>query len=306
MSKTYNRSIAGIILIIVSIPILWLNEGAMDIAKVARSSVPLSTETFKTVGGRRLVSITGILTTLIPISDGEILRPGQYVRLVRKTETFVRDKVKGKIWTAESKTFGSPTARIGVYTVDPQMMAWPPPIRLFLSKAMLALDQNRRLEGNFIYSGKGKLISPRFGDVRVSFYALGSQEVTAFGKQERDFLAPYVTLEYKFYRTFFGSRDEAIATLPAEHRGRLWAFRFIGCLVMWLGLSFFSLQLKRVRGLFPALEDKRVKPSFISFAAALVISALIVIIIIYNIYFWLLISGLAIAYFFYKRRKNAK
>ena len=112
--------------------------------------------------------------------------------------------------------------------------------------------------------------------------------------------------EYKFYGTFFGSRDEAIATLPAEHRGRLWAFRFIGCLVMWLGLSFFSLQLKRVRGLFPALEDKRVKPSFISFAAALVISALIVIIIIYNIYFWLLISGLAIAYFFYKRRKNAK
>lgn len=285
MNQKIVRSAVATLLMISAAVILYLNEGAMDVAKVARSAVPLSADELKAVGGRRLVAITGALETADQISDGQFLRPGRYIKLIRKTETYVRAK---KAWLTESKTYSSPTAKIGLYSVDPAMMEWPRPKRLHLSYGQVMLDKKSRLENDYVYAGGGKPARPQPGDVRVSYFVVAvGQRVTAFGKLEKDLLAPYVSLEYKFYRMFAGTRDDAISTLPAEHKGRLWSFRLIGFLLMWLGFSLLPLR-------------KIIPP-----AAALVISTLIIVIIIFNIYFWIFLLVLVAVYLIYLKFRNA-
>lgn len=298
------RTAAGIGLLVLAVIILWLNESAMDIAKVARSSLPLPADKVENSANRQLVSITGQLTTGDRIGDPQFLQPDLFIKLFRKVEVYQ------KKWTDKptdasafqgirNKEYLAPTARLGAYTVDPQMLELPRPSALKLTKDRVILGRNERLEGNYIYIGDGTLKKPRPGDLRVSFAVVAnSLEVTAFGKKQNDMLAPFITIEYRFYRAFKGTRDEAIAKLPAEHKGRLWTLRFAGCLMTWLGFYLFSFPAKMLIGFIPGLNV--LNKNLVVLIAALAFSLAIIIISIFNPNLYLLAAILIIVYLAYR------
>jgi hypothetical protein len=292
----------GIFLLFLAVVILWLNEGAMDIAKITKASVALPADKVEKTADRKLVSITGLLATSDEISDPQFLRPGRYVKLVRKIQMFAWQEVKKakgyqKGWTADpkpvngnpvltirNKTWLAPSAAIGVYAIDPQMIELPPPSALKLAPDKVNLGRGARLEGNYyIYLGDGTFKKPKVGDLRVSYAALGSgSEVTVFGKKQNDMLAPFVTIEYKFYRAFKGNRDQALSQLPAQHTFRLWALRLLGCLLMWLGFYLFSLPVK----------------------ISVIVSLLVMLLAVYSINVLTLLGLALVGYFLYANFKK--
>jgi hypothetical protein len=309
----------GIFLILLAAVILWLNEGAMDIAKITRASLALPADKVEKTADRKLVSITGPLTTADEISDGQFLKPGRYLKLWRKVQMYAwqagkqaKDYQKG--WTAEpkpvngnpvmtisAKTWLAPSAMVGAYTIDPQMIELPPPAPLVLSPDKVNLGRGAQQVGKYyIFIGDGTFQKPKIGDLRVSYAAIeNSWEVTAFGKKHNDMLAPFVTIEYRFYKAFKGDRDRALARLPVQHTSRLWAMRLTGLLLMWLGFYLFSRPVEMlVRGKIAWSRP------LLTFWAALAVSALVMCLSIYSLNI-LLLPGLALAgYFFYQRRKK--
>ena len=334
LTAPYARFGLGMLLLILAIIVLWLNEGAMDIAKVARNSIALSSDQIAVRTGRRLVSVTGQLTTDEQIGDPQFLRPGLYIKLVRKVEMFSwREKRDNKNYLYEknwlsqppdprrfhdkrghenlplplaSASYLTPAAKIGAFTIDPLMMEFPAPAALTLTPDRVTLGRNAALAGKYyIFMGAGSFKKPRIGDVRISFLAIpASLEVTAFGRKQNDMLAPFVTIEYKFYQIFRGDRDQAISQLPAEHKVRLWLLRVLGFLIMWLGLSHFA----RPAGLLTKVrpELKNLGRSQLTFGLALLVSMLIIVISIYSTGFWLLVVLIMAGYFIRRRYKARK
>jgi Transmembrane protein 43 len=334
LTAPYARFGLGMLLIILAVIVLWFNEGAMDVAKVARNSIALSAGQVAARTGRRLVSVSGQLTTGEQIGDPQFLRPGPYIKLVRKVEMFCwREKRDNKNYLYEKTWLAQPpdtrrfhdkrghenpflpinpasyltaAAKIGAFTIDPLMMEFPAPAALLLAPDQVTLGRNAVLAGKYyIFMGAGTFKKPRLGDVRISFLALpASLEVTAFGKKQNDLLAPFVTIEYKFYRTFGGDRDQAISQLPAEHKVRLWLLRVLGFLIMWLGLSRFARPAELLAKVRPEL--KNLGRSQLTFWLALLISLLIIVISIYSTGFWLLVVLIAAGYFIRRKYKAKK
>jgi hypothetical protein len=321
ITAPFARLGLGIFLIFLAIVVLWLNEGAMDVAKITKASIALPADKVEKTANRKLVSITGKLTTLDEIGDPQFLKPGLYIKIVRKVQMFAWQEVKKtkgyqKGWTAEpkpvngnpaltirSKAWLAPSAMIGVYAIDPLMIELPPPAALKLSPDKVSLGKGERLEGNYyIYLGGGTFKKPRIGDLRVSFAAIeNSWEVTAFGKKQIDMLAPFVTIEYKFYKVFKGTRDQAFGQLPAQHTFRLWAMRLVGLLIMWLGLSLFSLPIE----MLARRKITLARPLLIFFVAA-VASVLVMLLSIYSINVLILLFLALAGYFAYAYIKNRK
>ncbi len=314
-----SRFAAGLVLLWLATMVLWLNEGAMDVAKITRSSIALSADKVENTANRKLVSVTGKLMTDDEIGDPQFLKPGRYLKLMRKVQMFAWQKQKTgkgfeKVWTPDpkpingnpsltlkNKTWQASSVQVGAYTIDPQMVELPSPEALKLSADKMVLRRGDRLDGKFyVFSGDGTPKKPHIGDLRISYLAVeNSVEVTAFGKKEGDMLAPSVTVEYKFYKIFRGDRDEAFAQLPAQHTGRLWLFRLVGLLLMWLGFSLFSLPAERLNRRWPQFSQ----PALTLLLAAAV-SLLVVLLSIYSISL-LLIFALALAgYFVYIYQKG--
>jgi hypothetical protein len=315
ITTPFARFGAGLASLLLAVIILWLNEGAMDLAKITKASIALPADKVENAANRKLVSITGQLITADEIGDPQFLKPGRYIKLLRKVQMYAwQQKVKGKGyekgWSAEpkpvngnptptikNKTWLAPAAMIGAYTIDPQMIELPPPAALKLTPDKVILGRGDRLAGNYyIFTGDGTYKKPHLGDLRISYAALeNSLEVTAFGKKQNDMLAPYMTIEYKFYKVFKGNRDQAFAQLPAQHTFRLWALRLTGLLLMWLGFSLFSLPVEMLAS----------RP-LTALSSAVVVSALVMFFSIYSINLLTLLGLALVSYFIYANLKNRK
>jgi hypothetical protein len=168
--------------------------------------------------------------------------------------------VQSVSWTAER-------AAVGAYAFDPRTASLPSaePLHLkpeMLRVAMLSPEETPvkktvgvqpRLEGDYLYMGRGTPSSPWVGDVRVRFKALkpGAQ-VTLFGKQNGPALEPYVhTSGDRLFRVFPGTRDEAVARMASEHKTTTWLLRLAGFMMMWIGMGMFFGPLHAVMDIIP-------------------------------------------------------
>lgn len=102
----------GIILFVLSFPVLWWNQGRINLGKVAEESVPVTTVEAANEG--RLVAATGTLTTEEQLGDPPYLKPGEYVAVDRIAEMYAwqehsesetRDKVGGGTETTTTYTY---------------------------------------------------------------------------------------------------------------------------------------------------------------------------------------------------------
>jgi hypothetical protein len=314
--------LVGVLIFFLAFFVLWNNDGTADFSRAARTSVPVAANSLDSGASGKLVSLTGKMSTADLVSDPQFLKPGSYLQLSRRVETFAwQEKSQGetkivyayeKSWTAnpkdsshfkvpaghenpplpvESMTFTAVTGKIGVYSIDPQNMELPKPTPLNLTAAMVLPGQT--LTGNLIFSGRGTPTAPQLGDLRISYAAVPSPvNVTAFGKLEEDALVPFLSQgKNKLYRAVKGSRDAALALLAEEHGPTVWAIRLLGFLLLWGGLFLILNQLNAVFKVLPWLGTAgRRMIGIITFPIALGLTVVTIVIAIIAHNLWLLLA----------------
>jgi hypothetical protein len=214
------------------------------------------------------------------------------------------------VLTIEDKAFTVQSAKVGIYFVNVDSLSLPGENPLSLTPNMLSVGQSRsagntiiqktatggdvivegassdlpgnyRLEGGYLFSGKGSLQSPASGDIRIQFSAfLENTYVTVFGKLQGDRIVPFMFEgEHKLYRAFTAERDEAIAILHKEYKTVGWILRIVGFIMMWMGLTMFFGPINAVLDVVPILGSVgRGIVSFVMFIIALILSVVTILI----------------------------
>lgn len=322
----------GILLFFIAVGILFTNEGRVNVSNIARTATEISSDKANTdtaLNGK-LVSTTGLLTSVQPMGDDLFLKPGKYIAINRKVEMYSWTEEKSskkkkelggaqteeitynykKKWTESpapasdlkypeghtnpAKAFDSAQnkaaeAKVGVYDIDLSMIGLPSFSPLQLSPAKVELKSGAMLAGSrFVFSGKGTINNPQVGDLRASYTVLpAGARVTVFGKLSDNMIAAYLDQKnYRLYRMFSGSRDEAIASLQTEFKIMMWAMRLLGFLLMWAGLALFVEPLSVILDVLPLLGTvNRFVFNAITFIVALIVSVIIIIIsmIVHNL-----------------------
>jgi hypothetical protein len=311
----------GILIFLAAFWVLWTNEGSVDLAQIAKQSIPISVRVVGNAPNGKFVSLSGKLTTEDKAADSQYGQYGDHLALNRKVEMFAwsektasktEDKLGGgsetkTTYTYEKKWTGSPNETSEFKY--PEGHANPAPVaqsELFLAKTAkigaysvdpqtIELPGLKPLAGQYKFAGRGSLQAPQVGDVRISYSALANGlDMTAFGKLEGGELVPYYfTTEKNIYRAVLGSRDAALAALAAEHKAAVWTMRLVGFLMMWLGLFLFFGPLNAILRVLPFLGTAgRWLSGAITFPVALLLSTVTILISIVAHNIWLLLATL--------------
>jgi hypothetical protein len=96
LGKSIKGVFIGLIMFLASFVVLWVNEGRMDLSKVAVLAEEVSADSVDAAFAGELVSVTGNLTTTERLGDPQFLRPGEYIALSRSAEMYA--------WIQDEKT----------------------------------------------------------------------------------------------------------------------------------------------------------------------------------------------------------
>lgn len=337
-------AILGVVLFLGSFVLLWMNEGSINWGDVARGSAAVDAAAVSSGTDGKFVAVTGQIATSEQLGDAPYLQPGAYLRLERTAEMFAwkeesSSEAEGdtnkttytytKEWTAspeDSNDFQSPaghtnprpeisseewkvgSASVGAYSLDMGRLRLPDGQPVKLSDAVLAPGRPGKLDGGYLFIGRGTLQNPQIGDMRISYEALPSNvRVTVFGVQQGAAVAPYLYRgENTFYRAIEGGRAEAIETLQTEYTMWLWIMRFVGFFMMWGGLSMAFGPITSLLKIVPLLGDLGAwMIGAITFGVALVLTLITVIIsfIAHNLLALIIVLALIVggAYFLSQR-----
>ncbi len=197
--------------------------------------------------------------------------------------------------TLENQEAVVTAAKLGAYNLDMSKLELPSMEKVTLNDQNVTLGtpttdgKTPKLDGGYVFIGKGSLGTPEIGDLRVSYYVLkNNMEGTVFGKIDGDKVVTYVDekTDTSLYRLFDGTRDEALATMHGEYKMMLWIFRLVGFLMMWFGLAALFGPISTFLDVLPVFGAlSRGIVGVITFVAALVLSAVTIIVsmIIHNI-----------------------
>lgn len=156
--------------------------------------------------------------------------------------------------------------------------------------------------------------SPTIGDTRVSYSVIQpQQEGTLFGKLSGDMVETFRDKDGNtLYRFFLSDAGGALETLHGEYKMALWGFRFLGFLLMWIGLGMILGPISVLLDVIPFLGSlSRSAVGFVTFIVALILSLITIIIsaILHSILalvIILLLSVGAVGYFVMKSRTEMK
>ena len=335
--------IFGIGLFFGSFVLLYLNEGRVDLSKIADDSISVNSETVDIANQEKLIAVSGILHSDDPIGDPELLTTNDYLQLERSAEMYAwsedvdEDEDTGtksysysKGWESNPENsqnfnnsnghfnppmkyrdeeFTASTLTLGQYSANPNSL-------FFMKKESLQLTEGMLLDGrvaeDYIFIGKGTLNDPEVGDLRVSYKAfVNDQQVTLFGEQYENQIRPFSHKDTILYRVYPSDRETAIASMRTEFLTLLWSFRVGGLFMMWFGLLAIVSPLTRLLGYVPLVgEAGRFLISAMAFGIAFVLSLTTVIIsaIIHSPIALLTIMVLTIAgaVFLWRRRDVGK
>jgi hypothetical protein len=115
ITDSFAGVLVGVILFFLAFYVLWVNEGNVDMAKIAlNSSIAIKADTLNSDADGKFVSLTGSLVADAPIGDTGYLRPGSYVKLdrqvemyawIEKTKSETKDKLGGGSETTTTYTY---------------------------------------------------------------------------------------------------------------------------------------------------------------------------------------------------------
>lgn len=334
----------GVALFFGAFGVLFINEGRVDISKVARGSVETTAVSVDPANEGKLVAVTGLLQSDETLGDGELLLDGNYLQIERSAEMYAWDEDRktdsdtnvtryeyDKEWTsspANSSGFNNPNghynppmiyksddftvqnASLGAFRVDTADL-------FFMEKEPLPLTNKMVLDGElveeYLFIGSGTLSRPEIGDVRIKYAVFPNGEtVTVFGEQRESQLRPFTgPKETLLYRAYVGDRESAIASMRTEFLRILWGFRAGGFVMMWIGLMTMVSPLTRLMGAVPLVGGLgQTAVAIVTFLVALLLSGITIIIsaILNNIFALITVAILivAVGVFFWQRRGEDK
>ncbi len=341
IGKSFFGILIGIVLIIASVWVLFSNEGRVDLSKIAKTAVEISStakNTDQTLNGK-FVSASGPLTTNDLIGDGLYLKPGRYLMIRRRVEMYAWEekessKTKKNLGGSEttettytyvkdwneypesSSKFKHPEGHANPGKAYDSVIKTAPAAKLgvyALNTSSIGLPEMEKISptgSEYVFYGKGALAEPELGDLRISYFALPSgKNATVFGKLDGDKIVAYPDEgNIVLYRALSGSRAEAIDTLRGEYKTMLWIMRLVGFLMMWIGLGLLVAPISVILDVLPMLGSvNRFVLNAIAFLIAFVASAIIIIfsMIVHNLVLVIIILGLiAAAAIMYLRKKK--
>jgi hypothetical protein len=287
----------GLLIFVLAFPLIWFGEGRTNMAEVAARSVPVSATAPEAANEGQLVAITGELEAEPLgdpqfLAPGAYLRLERVVEMFAWEEdsrTERQDNLGGGSterttytyelrWTSspesgesfhqssgyrnpsmpvEEATFSAEGGQLGAFAVDLGSMGLPSASEVALAPAQVIKSRSWRLQGNYLFNGKGAPESPRHGDVRISYRAVpAGARVTAFGEQRGERLQAYHTEQGdELYRALDGGREEAIKQLQVEDTVIDWALRIGSLLMIWIGLMMLFGPANALLGVLPALKQ---------------------------------------------------
>lgn len=216
--------------------------------------------------------------------------------------------------TVQDVSNTAPTAKVGVYSVQPGQLGLAPTQTVNLSTSTITqLPENGTIaSAEYLFIGNGSLNQPQVGDVRIKFSALPSgQTMTVFGKLDDTALRPYsdVKNDVTVYRAMAGEFEESVAQMHNEYTTSIWIFRLVGFLMMWFGLIAIFAPLSVVLDVLPILgKVSRTTVSIAAFLISLVLS-LITIVVSMILHNWIavlvvIVASIAAGVVWYKKRGN--
>jgi Transmembrane protein 43 len=283
----------GVVMFLGSFVLLWTNEGSINWGDVARGSTAVDAAAVSAAADGKFVAVTGQLVTGEQLGDAPYLQAGAYLRLERSAEMFAWEEKRSSEsdgdtnrttytystdWTSspqdssefqapaghtnprpeiESESWTVSSATVGAYGLDMGRLGLPGGEPVTLNDAVLAPGRPGKLDGGYLFIGRGTLQKPQVGDMRISYEAVPSGvRATVFGTQSQSSVEPYLYRgETSFYRAVAGGRAEAIETLQTEYTMMLWIMRFVGFFLMWGGLSLAFSPLTSMLKLVPLLGN---------------------------------------------------
>jgi len=115
--------LVGIVLFVVSFPVLWWNEGRTDMSNVAKKAVVVKADgSDKASGEGKLIAVTSELKPEGTLSDPDFIKPGPYVSLRREVEMYAWVETVTK---KEEKKLGGGTKVTKTYTYDKKWTSHP-------------------------------------------------------------------------------------------------------------------------------------------------------------------------------------
>jgi hypothetical protein len=193
----------------------------------------------------------------------------------------------------EQKKYTVRQASIDTYQLNAEEITFPKeqPLSLSLENSILH-DGFMYVNPGFLFKGTGSISNPNIGDMRISYAGNQSplSNVTVFGafnSSQKTIDVFYNNDDDRLYRALIGDRKTGIATMQKEHSQRLWVFRGLGFMLMWIGLIMLLEPISVLLDIIPIAG--RITRSVVGFAAfiiALSLSAVTIIasMILHNIY----------------------
>ncbi|MEO0107110.1 MAG: TMEM43 family protein [candidate division WOR-3 bacterium] len=212
--------------------------------------------------------------------------------------------------SVSEQTFYAPSAKIGIYSFDPQSATLPSARPVYLTTQNVIFSRNGKLVGtDYIFIGKGTFDNPQVGDIRLRFEAVQTGiSVTLFGKKQGENIIAYLHKgRDRLFRALSGTREEAIATLKTEHKMIGWFLRIVGFLLMWIGLNLILGPIGAILDILPFLGNlSRGIIGVITFLVALVLSIVTILIsmIFHNLVALIIFIIVVVALIFLLRRRK--
>ncbi len=190
--------------------------------------------------------------------------------------------------SVKDQSFFVREASVGAYRCNPQSLRLPLPSPVPITRKAFIPSVNARLDGDYIFVGKGTLRAPDIGNLRISYTGVKSgTTVTLFGKLNGDAVEPYFYKgKRRFFRAIAAPREAAIAQMASEHRVSKGLPRIAGFLMMWVGLCLFFGPVNAALNFVPALGGAGrtvVWPAMFLAALALSLVVMLVSMIAHNV-----------------------
>ncbi len=274
----------GVLLFFAAIALLWVNEGRVNLANLARRSTAIDPARVESPNDHALVSVTERVRANSALGDDSFLAPGPFVTLARRAEMFAwiercddrshchyaqhwTDAPQSSARFREPRGHHNPAMRvragrfavdatIGVFSLRTAQTSAPCDERVQLSREMLRPDapHSPQVTGqHYLYIGDRSIDQPAVGDVRLSYYALRTETfATAFGQQNGSQIEQY-RAEANLYRLLRGDRKSAIQQLAREHFVIGWLLRVAGFVLVWLSMNLWLGPVSAMFDVFPPL-----------------------------------------------------
>ncbi len=113
--KSIKSFFVGLILFAISFPILWWNEGRLDVSTVAKTATVVAPDGANGKAEGALIAVTSSLATDELVGDPDFLKPAKHIELNRKSEMYAWVEKKE---THEKQNTGGSSDTVTTYTYE--------------------------------------------------------------------------------------------------------------------------------------------------------------------------------------------